>query len=160
MGRKLKPTPLKFCKHCDAKMERKNQPSGSLEGLNSFNRRVFCSARCFGAYLAKTPKTKEEAHTRARQIKKRRFCNRCNRSDQLQVHHMDRNPFNNARTNLEVLCVPCHRAEHQRKTPTSICAVCSRSFIARSHRNRNKICSAPCAKIFGRISALKRWYPE
>ena len=30
-------------------------------------------------------------------------------------------------------------------------------FIAKSHRNRNKICSARCASEWGRISAKKRW---
>ncbi len=157
MGRPTKPTPLKFCKFCGSKMERKKQPSGELEGLNSFNRRQYCNQQCFGSSLAKTPKTKEEAHTRARQVCQRVSCNRCGETEFLQVHHRDRNPFNNAPSNLEVLCIPCHREEHAKPTPQSTCAVCGTLFVAKSHRNRNKICSAQCAREFGRMNAVKRW---
>ena len=160
MGRPRKSTPLKFCKACGSEMERKLQPSGQIEGMHSFLRRRFCSLPCYGSSIAKTPQTKADAHTRARQVHRRVSCNRCGEPERLQVHHRDRNPFNNAPVNLETLCLPCHRAEHRRLTPTSICAVCGVSFTARSHRDRNKICSAPCATEFSRTNALKRWYPE
>lgn len=160
MGRPQKPTPLKFCRFCGAQMERKRQPHGGIETLSSFNRKVFCSLPCFGAAQAKVPSTLEEAYTRARQLCRRVSCNRCGSLERLQVHHQDRNPFNNQANNLEVLCVPCHVKEHLKPTRMSTCAICGVSFLARSHRNRPKICSALCAKEYGRINARKRWYPE
>lgn len=39
-------------------------------------------------------------------------CSRCKSSENIQVHHIDRNRENNAIENLEVLCSRCHLAEH------------------------------------------------
>lgn len=44
-------------------------------------------------------------------------CERCNYNEHkkiLGIHHKDRNPKNNKRENLEVLCPNCHSLEHQK----------------------------------------------
>lgn len=157
MPRPKLPEPLKFCKSCHVQIIRKRQPNGRWESTSTFKRHQFCGLKCFGYSRLKPIKTKQDAHTRARQVCLRSFCNRCGSSERLQVHHQDRNPFNNNPENLESLCAKCHRIEHKREAPPSICAVCGVSFLAQCHRNRNKICSAQCAKIWGRICAEKRW---
>lgn len=63
-------------------------------------------------------------------VEKRRFlldiarnnnwCTACWFDELLQVHHIDKNKFNNDDDNLIVLCYYCHSKEHkhmQRKTP-------------------------------------------
>lgn len=39
-------------------------------------------------------------------------CNRCDATEDLHVHHIDRNRHNSQPNNLEVLCPSCHMAEH------------------------------------------------
>ncbi len=39
-------------------------------------------------------------------------CQRCGARPARQRHHVDRDPQNNDPANVEMLCVPCHRAEH------------------------------------------------
>jgi len=39
-------------------------------------------------------------------------CNRCGKTLDLQVHHIDRDIQNNRSDNLEVLCIDCHLEEH------------------------------------------------
>lgn len=39
-------------------------------------------------------------------------CERCGGTENLQVHHKDRDPTDTDSDNLEVLCVMCHKAEH------------------------------------------------
>ncbi len=150
----------KYCRHCGQKMHRRRQPSGKMETWTRFHLRRFCDLQCFGASRVRVPVTKAEAHERARQIKKRNSCERCGGLDWLQVHHRDRNPFNNEIHNLEVLCASCHRSEHKAPPKQSICINCGISFVARWKRKTAKICSARCASEFGRISAQKRWAAE
>lgn len=41
------------------------------------------------------------------------ICARCGAAWSEQLHHKDRNPQNRQRSNVEGLCGPCHRKEHQ-----------------------------------------------
>ena len=43
----------------------------------------------------------------------RDVCNRCGDTEQLLVHHVDGDHFNNAISNLEVLCNHCHSRHHK-----------------------------------------------
>jgi 5-methylcytosine-specific restriction endonuclease McrA len=40
-------------------------------------------------------------------------CQRCGSPKRLHIHHKDRNKKNQETTNLEVLCLICHRLEHR-----------------------------------------------
>lgn len=137
---------MKTCEHCGK----------SMQGMKDANRRKFCSRECMRQNWLKRPLTnKSTAHYRARALRKD-ACERCGATTRLQVHHKDRNPLNDSVENLETLCSTCHHTEHTVEI-LSTCAVCGKKFRAASHRNRNKICSAPCAKEWGRMNAEKRW---
>ena len=72
------------------------------------------------------------------------ICSRCGHDGsqrRLEVHHKDRNPYNNALTNLEVLCVWCHKADH--RMPARKCSLCGTQFQPKNHRQ--KFCSRSCA---------------
>ncbi len=45
-------------------------------------------------------------------------CSGCGAEDGLERHHIDRNPFNNAPSNIVVLCSACHHAHHHTMTMT------------------------------------------
>lgn len=49
---------------------------------------------------------------RARLLKVYPVCQRCNDQWSSHLHHRDRNPFNRADANAEMLCERCHQAEH------------------------------------------------
>jgi len=39
-------------------------------------------------------------------------CEKCNKDENLQRHHIDCNRYNNSRENLQVLCMECHIKTH------------------------------------------------
>lgn len=67
-------------------------------------------------------------------------CNRCNRQDHLEVHHIDRDRKNNDIKNLEVLCKKCHTREHRPKKDNALCKICR----APTKRPGNIYCSRYC----------------
>ena len=128
----------------------------SLIGMKDATRRRYCSKECYRLYKLSMPLiNRSTAHYRARE-KKGSLCEICSSTANLQVHHKDLNPLNDLPQNLQTLCSKCHHKIHSKKR-LSVCAVCGKKFKAASHRNRNKICSALCARKWGHISAQKRW---
>jgi 5-methylcytosine-specific restriction endonuclease McrA len=49
---------------------------------------------------------------RARLLRQQPLCQRCEDAWAVHLHHKDRNPFNRAASNVEMLCERCHQAEH------------------------------------------------
>lgn len=49
---------------------------------------------------------------RARLLEKHPLCQRCEQRWSVHLHHKDRDPHNRRASNLEMLCEPCHAAEH------------------------------------------------
>jgi hypothetical protein len=121
--------------------------------------RKTCSQACADALFAATrPASKGDASTpqaargRARSRVELLNCGRCGApvaAVALEVHHRDRDPYNNAPENLEVLCRACHKAEH--RLPDRECGWCHKTFRPR-HR-RQTLCSRQCS---GKSSASKR----
>ena len=73
--------------------------------------------------------TEHQGRVRARRIMGDRIiCTLCESDRFLDVHHKDRNPLNNAKTNLIVLCRSCHQMEHRKKSKCSLC-----DEVARAH---------------------------
>lgn len=139
---------MKVCIHCGT----------PLAGTKDAARKKYCDKECYRLHRLSQPLTnKSTGHFRARAAEKSKACNRCGALKNLEVHHRDLNVLNDSASNLEKICSTCHDMEHRAITPASICAVCGVSFTAASHRNRNKICSAQCAKEWGLKNALKRW---
>lgn len=66
-------------------------------------------------------------------------CQKCGASDNIEIHHKDKNRKNNNMENLQVLCRDCHHREHAIfKIPN--CLVCLRPV----NRHKNKYCSREC----------------
>jgi hypothetical protein len=42
-------------------------------------------------------------------------CNRCEGKEKLERHHIDSNPYNNVKSNIEIVCSQCHRILHNGK---------------------------------------------
>ena len=134
MTRKFKETPLKYCKHCKKKLERKRLPNGDLEYLIHFNKRKYCDKMCMRRdwILNKTKRNSNESNSRANAklrielLTNKRECEKCQSTKNLDVHHMDENPFNNSLKNLQVLCRSCHTKHHRKRT----CTVCEKPHKA------------------------------
>ncbi|MBO5940675.1 MAG: HNH endonuclease [Kiritimatiellae bacterium] len=128
----------------------------SMVGMKDQNRRKYCNRECMRLHwLSMNISDKSAMHSRARKFRKSQ-CEICGSALKLQVHHIDKNPMNNLPENLQTLCLACHHKIHT-EIKLSTCAVCGTIFRAESHRNRSKICSAQCAKEWGRICAKRRW---
>ena len=131
LGRPKLPTPEKYCERCGKRLERRMQSNGYLEPLYWFNKRKFCSLLC-----ANRRKTLEECHASsvawsrelARRIAEDTPCADCGKQTQTEVHHIDKNPFNNSQSNLIRLCRSCHSKRHRSR---SLCIVCGRSAKAK-----------------------------
>lgn len=102
----------KRCKFCNNLMIQKRLLSGKLD--SGFGKQMFCSKRCYGDWkLSQNPTpSKATGRKRAQSKVKMTKCERCASETELQRHHKDRNPANNAFENIEVLCQTCHTKEH------------------------------------------------
>lgn len=101
--------PAKDCEICGTPLIRKRYLSGRLEDRTVFLKRRHCSQACANSREV----VQEDSHRwRARRVKARTACENCGATTSLHVHHRDRNPANNVRANLEVLCATCHLKHH------------------------------------------------
>lgn len=104
--------PDRHCLQCGQKMERVRHPNGSLEGVEAFTRRSYCSAACRVASGTRGGGNSERQNrTRARAHRKD-GCEGCGATSRLQVHHVDRDIEHNTPDNLQTLCHDCHVALH------------------------------------------------
>lgn len=127
-------------------------------GMKDYNRRKFCSMPCYGKAQWKAPDSPQKGRYQAQRLVLAKTCSECGKpGPRLHRHHIDGDARNNRLENILVLCAKCHYRKHRPPPPMSICAVCDKEFLAACHRNRPKICSAQCAKEWGRICAMKRW---
>jgi hypothetical protein len=130
MAMPRKPDPVILCAGCGVQLQRRVFPSGRTESHAMFAARRFCSRACANhAKVTSTP-SRTTSHRRAARFLGME-CARCGGSDQLHVHHLDLNPFNNERSNLMTLCNSCHATWHWengapgwKKRPA--CIVCGR----------------------------------
>jgi hypothetical protein len=81
-------------------------------------------------------------------------CQTCGGITILQRHHKDRNPANNEPDNVEILCNPCHAAEHRRLMPVA-CRVCQTMFTPKRAR-RATVCGKACHSAWGKVTAARR----
>lgn len=68
----------------------------------------------FGKHMA-SHRTRRPTSVRQAQLKRRPACERCRSRTDLDVHHRDGDPTNNAPQNLETLCNDCHVEEEARR---------------------------------------------
>lgn len=112
-----KPDPVKHCGTCSELMTRRRfQPSGYLESMSAFIKRRFCSRACRDVSL-EGPRGVVTDPSGSRAYARDKVppgpCSRCNKPNGIDVHHKDRDCFNNAIENLERLCRGCHLREHR-----------------------------------------------
>ena len=104
-------TQAKPCEWCGTLLER--QRFGKrLEDAGAFSRRRFCSISCsVSRQHATEPPTAAASRKRAQKLVEG-SCEACGATDRLVVHHVDADPMNNAPTNHQTLCSPCHSFWH------------------------------------------------
>lgn len=77
--------------------------------------RSYCTRACARAARKKKANGRREARNKIDLAGK--ICERCGSKQKLVRHHKDRNPRNNRRSNLEILCGDCHKEEHEKPLP-------------------------------------------
>ena len=107
MGTLAKTYPNKICPVCGATFNRARYGK-KLEAAKRYLARRTCSQACANT---KETVTKDALHWRARKHKAK-TCSECRTTEQLHVHHVDRNPANNDPANLRTLCASCHLKLH------------------------------------------------
>lgn len=107
-----KADPEKNCEICGAPLARKRFASGRLEDRNVFLRRTHCSQACANSRATVQANTHR---WRAKRVKQKDVCEDCGTTENLHIHHKDRNPANNEPSNLAVLCSSCHMKLHWRE---------------------------------------------
>lgn len=132
---KAEPDHPPLCQQCGVPLLRKRRPCGGMESIPTLMRRRFCNATCMGRFAApdgaKPVCVANAGHNKARRRKKRVCCERCGSGERLEVHHKDKNPSNNETSNLEVLCVPCHKKHHKSERPAKTCRICGGKHAAK-----------------------------
>lgn len=121
MGKKIKPTPEKYCEECGSKLERKRLPNGDLEYFWQFTRRKFCGRVCMALNFNKresTGRSYSAGHYNARKKVKNTICDQCGNKAS-HIHHKDGDFLNNNMENLESLCVSCHVKKHGKRPPVN-----------------------------------------
>lgn len=128
--------PEKYCESCGKRLQPKVYRSGSQECMTEFSQRKFCDRRCKGLAqrLPNGPKLGGLPHRGrkiARKAIKREICAMCGTTKRLEVHHIDGDATNNQLTNLQVLCLQCHRQVHKN---TSCCVEgCERPYMGKGY---------------------------
>jgi hypothetical protein len=105
-----KADPVKVCPVCGEPFGRRRF-NGRLEDRTRFLARQTCSQQCGNS---RTEVTKGAHHWRAR-LHRGESCEECGTTEDLHVHHIDRNPANDAVENLATLCASCHLRLHWRE---------------------------------------------
>lgn len=131
--------PEHHCVYCGKKMERRCV-NGKLEDLSVFKRRKYCSKECMRKAFVKTNgdgQLSGPAHHSARMIMylingKEKVCEVCGSNKNVDVHHKDRNPNNNAESNLMLVCRSCHNKIHN---PQNVCKLCGKPVKGHGYCN-------------------------
>lgn len=128
MSRRRKPDEIKHCKLCGELMRRKRLKNGELESNLHFRKRKYCNRECMKrAFALKVDKASTESNSRASARLRMKYfigyesCQECGSSENLDVHHIDENPYNNELSNLMLLCRSCHIKTHRKGT---VCVIC------------------------------------
>lgn len=90
-------------------------PDRAPQERYAFKKKTYCSHACQSEAARRVPTTRSVASKHARRLKPFQPCEQCGSHRRSQVHHKDRNPFNNELSNLARLCHWCHAQEHARE---------------------------------------------
>ena len=139
MPRPLRKLPDKICPICGRSFNRKKFGSG-WEDAKRYQSRKTCSQSCGNSLL--NPST--QAYRLRAQKHKKRCCETCGTTIDLDAHHVDGNIKNNTSENVRTLCHPCHMKSHLKQ----------RNWL-KNTRSRGLIGSRPSATPSSRKSPTK-----
>ena len=108
LATQAKKTESKICPKCGKEFHRRRFGK-RLEDFTRWNQRIYCSKQC--NYIRPEISHKTSYHRLARYFLNH-YCQNCGSTENLDVHHKDRNYKNNEITNLETLCHTCHMKYH------------------------------------------------
>lgn len=108
LATQAKKTESKTCPKCGNTFHRRRF-GNRLEDFTRWNQREYCSKQC--NYIREDITHKTSFHRLARTFLSQ-SCNTCQSTENLDVHHKDRNWKNNDKQNLETLCHSCHMKLH------------------------------------------------
>ena len=130
MGNRIKETPIKHCAYCDKLLKRKRYSTGELQSLFHFNKMVYCDIECMKKSFIMNEDRKKDNVRNSRHNARQRVqigdtditeCSSCGKVGKMDIHHINRNPFDNSLENLLVICRSCHNKIHKEK---KICMIC------------------------------------
>jgi hypothetical protein len=124
----MKPTPVKYCPACNARMLRKVN-RGRTEDLAAFVKRKYCNRACMAQAMVKEQVTVGGYRKRHMAIQKATTCAACGSRTNLHLHHRNGDISDNSPTNLETLCASCHikghwAAKRRIPKPPKPCIIC------------------------------------
>ena len=102
--------PDKICETCGKPFNRKRF-NGRLEDPARYLSRRNCSQSCGNS---RAEVARGSLYWRARRFRAD-VCEGCGTTEELHVHHIDRDPKNNSPKNLATLCASCHLKKHWRE---------------------------------------------
>lgn len=151
------PDEIKYCDFCKKLMARKRNKSGRLESNLHFKRRKYCDRECMKrGFTLRTGKNSSERVSRHNARLRMDYfvgfddCQKCGEKKNLDVHHIDGDPFNNELTNLTLLCRSCHIREHRGRK----CSICENKHkglgFCDKHYQRFKKFGDPYMTKYGR----------
>lgn len=108
LAKQAKKTESKICKKCGKEFHRRRFGE-RLEDFTRWNQRKYCSKQC--NYIRPEIKLRSSYHRLAKKFLKS-HCEFCETTENLEVHHKDRNWKNNEEKNLQTLCHSCHMKWH------------------------------------------------
>ena len=108
LAKQAKKTESKTCPKCGKEFHRRRFGK-RLEDFTRWNQRIYCSKQC--SYIRPEITHKASYHRLARKFLNP-YCKNCGSTENLDIHHKDRNYKNNEPGNLETLCHTCHMKYH------------------------------------------------
>lgn len=95
----------KYCEQCGKLMVQPRWKNGKKD--STFQKRRFCSSRCYGDWVMEQNKslTKAASRKRAQRVHtKMKKCSECGSTENLQRHHEDHQDA----CSVDILCQNCH----------------------------------------------------
>ena len=108
LAKQAKKTESKICKKCGKEFQRRRFGK-RLEDYTRWSQRLYCSKQC--SYIRKPMEDKSSYHRLARTFLSP-CCNTCQSTENLDIHHKDKNWKNNEMSNLVTLCHSYHMKLH------------------------------------------------
>jgi hypothetical protein len=115
--------PIRYCWWCKGNLERKRFSTGRLEDRGIFLHRIYCNRECQRHAQVKPQSVNTQTLLSRSQKFRKKECERCGRTNDLHVHHKNKNRMDSTPENLETLCVWCHNQHHAMERRNNVLGV-------------------------------------